>query len=122
LPVSVTTKGWLGREKGTVHDVTVETLFHATSSHHTLAGERGERIVSGQAHLPVMRDGSPVEASAETLEELVRAYAATADGGADSVAGARDRLAGHIRGRARDLLIIDGQLWAKASRVQHVGL
>lgn len=111
LGVPVTRKGWFGRTH--TERVSVDIRVHETTADATVNDpDRGERIYLGQAHRPITRDGAPALADDATLTHLATEH--TADINSPDAAGA----AKQARERLRDLLVIDGRIWARASRAR----
>lgn len=107
--------GLLRRRRDITDQVEVTTAFMSVPREHAIPGDRGERIIYGQAHLPVMWGDEPLIASPGTLKELVHVLGVTASTTGPTRAHAAEQLRAHVRTRARDIVLIGNEVWSRAS-------
>ena len=81
-------------------------------------GDNGERIESGQAYLPVQEAGRPVRATDEVLARIGRSHMPAALQRAASPAEMERALYEVIRPHVDNYLIINGDLWVRASQAR----
>lgn len=79
-------------------------------------GERGERIIDGQAYLPVLRDGAPAAADSAALRSLAAGAYGDVSGLDRDFATAQRQFDRHARRHSDLSVIIDGFIWIRASR------
>lgn len=86
------------------------------------SGDGGERILDGQAYLPVLREGLPVAAESTALDSLAR-HAADDIGDLDEDSRiAQQQFRRHMARHSRLGVIIGGDLWVRASRSSWVNV
>ena len=109
-------RGLFRRRADVTEYVEVTSLIRVSPPDVAIPGARGERIYQGQAYLPITADrGVRVHASPGALTDLMHAFAATADTSERSRKDAEAQLREHMGKRAARVLVINEQIWVRAS-------
>ena len=108
-------RGLFGRTRTKTHTIPVELRVATIDRAHTEDGERGERLINGQAYLPALRDGQHAPADQDALVALAQGTTARLpklEGSAEQAAWQADN---HLHRHPQPGYIIDGMLWVRAS-------
>lgn len=108
-------RGVLGRIRTRTHILSASLRVHAAGHDEVVEGERGERIVSGHAYLPALRDGVHAPADQAALTTLGQYAAVRLPKLTGTVEQATRQADYYLNQHPRPGVIIDGMLWIRAS-------
>lgn len=108
-------RGRFGRTRTKTHIVPTALRVFTVHTDGTEDGERGERIISGQAYLPALRDGEHAPADQEALVALGRHATARLPKLTGTVDQATRQADYYLNQHPQAGVIIDGMLWVRAS-------
>lgn len=112
-------RGLFGRIRTRTHIIPTSLRVYTVARDETEDGERGERIIDGQAYLPALREGEHAPADEEALVTLGKYASVRLPKLTGTVDQATRQANYYLNQHPRPGVIIDGMLWVRASEAVH---